>query len=81
MENFSHCERQVTKDEEVVIKRPGQLQYEYQQGFRVTSRTPDTIGDLDLSVFDKRWSHTEYRIYSRRIILCAAGHSDCMNLH
>jgi hypothetical protein len=29
----------------------GQLQYVYQRGFRVTSRTPETTGDLDLTGF------------------------------
>jgi hypothetical protein len=32
----------------------GQLQYDYQQGFMIIRRTPETIGDLDLIAFDMK---------------------------
>jgi hypothetical protein len=56
---LNHCQI-VTKDEEVVIILAGQLQYDYQQGFRVIRRT-QTIGDLDLIVF---YMKREYPVWT-----------------
>jgi len=39
----------------------GQLQYDYQQGFRVIRWTPETIGDLDPIVF---YMKREYPVWT-----------------
>jgi hypothetical protein len=62
----------------------GELQYDYQQGSRLTIRTPETIGDLDLSVLDMKPEYPCGLLLSLthghryRTILCAVGHCDCM---
>jgi hypothetical protein len=56
----------------------GQLQYDYQQGFRVIRRTPETIGDLDFTAFDMKreypvWTVTEPDSWSHIHIECTAA--------
>jgi hypothetical protein len=64
----------------------GQLQYGYQRGFRVTSRTPETIGDSDLTDF---YMPREYPVWTvsgsdswsqKQNMECAVGRCDCVNL-
>jgi len=43
----------------------GQLQYDYQQGFRVTRRTPETIDDLDLIAFDMKLEYPVWTVTER----------------